>query len=241
MSEEDKRMLQQQLWNIANTLRGKMGADEFRDYILGFIFYKYLSEKMEMYANTLEDGLNYAAIDDSTELGKEQVVAVFEEAIPALGYTLKPSELFSNVAKRGNANEEGASSFILGDLTTILNNIEKSTMGTESEDDFDNLFEDLDLTSSKLGKTETQKNELIAKVLAHLDNINFNLADKSTDVLGDAYEYLIGQFASGAGKKAGEFYTPQQVSVLMSEMIAHALKDRKEIQIWAPLKTHHKP
>jgi len=221
MSEEEKRMLQQQLWNIANTLRGKMGADEFRDYILGFIFYKYLSEKIHLYANTLleEDGIDYADIDETTEDGRDMVEAVAEEAIAALGYTLKPSELFSNVAKRGNANEEGASNFILGDLATILSNIEKSTMGTESEDDFDNLFEDLDLTSSKLGKTEAQKNELIAKVLAHLDKINFNLGDKKADVLGDAYEYLIGQFASGAGKKAGEFYTPQTVSSILAKLV----------------------
>ncbi len=219
MSEEEKRELMRQLWNIANTLRGKMNADEFRDYILGFIFYKYLSEKLEMYANSLESGLEYAKVDDGTEEGMAIVEAVAEEAVEALGYTLKPSELFSNVAKRGNANAEGASNFILGDLATILSNIEKSTMGTESQDDFDNLFEDLDLTSSKLGKTEKQKNELIAKVLGHLDKINFNLSDKKADVLGDAYEYLIGQFASGAGKKAGEFYTPQTVSTILAKLV----------------------
>ncbi|MDQ6961424.1 MAG: type I restriction-modification system subunit M [Mariprofundaceae bacterium] len=223
MSEEERRLLQQQLWNIANTLRGKMGADEFRDYILGFIFYKYLSEKIHLYANSLleEDGIDYADIDEASEDGLAMVKAVSEEAINALGYTLKPSELFSNIAKRGNTNEEGASNFILGDLAEILNNIEISTMGTASQDDFDNLFEDLDLTSSKLGKTEKQKNELIAKVLAHLDHINFNLEDKKADVLGDAYEYLIGQFASGSGKKAGEFYTPQQISTILARLVTH--------------------
>jgi type I restriction enzyme M protein len=221
MSEEEKRLLQQQLWNIANTLRGKMNADEFRDYILGFIFYKYLSEKLHLYANTLleEDGIDYANMDESTEEGREMVAVVAEEAVAALGYTLKPSELFGNVAKRGNANVEGGGNFILGDLATILTNIEKSTMGTDSQDDFDNLFEDLDLSSSKLGKTEKQKNELIAKVLAYLDNINFNLKNKKADVLGDAYEYLIGQFASGAGKKAGEFYTPQTVSSILAKLV----------------------
>ncbi len=221
MSDEEKRLLQQQLWNIANTLRGKMNADEFRDYILGFIFYKYLSEKLHLYANSLleADGMDYADIDESTEEGREMIGAVAEEAIAALGYTLKPSELFSNIARRGNANAAGGSNFILGDLATILSNIEKSTMGTESQDDFDDLFSDMDLTSSKLGKTEKQKNELIAKVLAHLDKINFNLQDKKADVLGDAYEYLIGQFASGAGKKAGEFYTPQTVSTILAKLV----------------------
>jgi len=186
MSEEEKRLLQQQLWNIANTLRGKMNADEFRDYILGFIFYKYLSEKLYLYANKLlaEDDIDYADIDEASENGREMVKLIAEEAIETLGYTLKPSELFSAVAKRGNANEEGASTFILGDLAAILKNIENSTMGTESEDDFDDLFSDLDLTSNKLGKTEAQKNELIAKVLSHLDKINFNLEDKKADVLG---------------------------------------------------------
>ena len=100
----------------------------------------------------------------------------------------------------------------MGDLTKVLNHIEQSTMGTASEEDFGNLFEDLDLTSSKLGKSENDKNELIVKVLMHLDEIDFDLENTESDVLGDAYEYLIGQFASGAGKKAGEFYTPQQVS-----------------------------
>ena len=115
--------------------------------------------------------------------------------------------------------EDGKSNFILEDLGIILRNIESSTMGTDSEDDFDNLFEDLDLTSTKLGRTEGDKNALIAKVLSHLDKINFQLNDAKGDVLGDAYEYLIGQFASGAGKKAGEFYTPQQVSIVLAKLV----------------------
>jgi len=92
-------------------------------------------------------------------------------------------------------------------------------MGTESEDDFNDLFSDLDLTSQKLGKTEDQKNELIAKVLSHLDKIDFQLEDINSDVLGDAYEYLIGQFASSAGKKAGEFYTPQEISKVLAKIV----------------------
>lgn len=100
-----------------------------------------------------------------------------------------------------------------------MTNIEQSTMGTASEDDFDNLFEDLDLTSTKLGRTESAKNELISKVLYHLDQIDFHLENTELDVLGDAYEYLIGQFASGAGKKAGEFYTPQEVSKILAKLV----------------------
>ncbi len=221
MSEEQKRLLERQLWNIADTLRGKMDADEFRDYILGFIFYKYLSEKMHLYADKIlqEDGIKYQDIDENTEEGREFLDAVKEEALLKLGYFLKPSELFSEIAKRGNNTAEGESNFILDELTQILNHIEQSTMGTESEDDFNKLFEDLDLTSTKLGRTEKQKNEVIARVLSHLDKIDFRLSDSDADVLGDAYEYLIGQFASSAGKKAGEFYTPRQVSKTLAKIV----------------------
>ena len=216
MGEENKRRLEQQLWNIANTLRGKMDADEFRDYILGFIFFKYLSEKMESYANELleEDKLIYTNLDEKKDT--EYLEAIKEDAIEQLGYFLKPSELFSAIAKRGNSDEDN---FILDDLTKILRNIEASTMGHESEDDFEDLFSDIDLTSKKLGRTEEQKNTLISKVLAHLDEINFELKNHDRDVLGDAYEYLISQFAAGAGKKAGEFYTPQSVSKILAKIV----------------------
>ncbi len=225
MGDEQKKVLEQQLWNIANTLRGKMDADEFRDYILGFIFYKYLSEKMENYGDALlkEDGVAYVSLgtDDA-----EILDSIKEDAIESLGYFLKPSELFSAVASRGNAE---TNNFILEDLTAILRSIETSTMGHASEDDFEHLFEDLDLTSTKLGKTEEAKNTLIAKVLAHLDKIDFELKNHDRDVLGDAYEYLIAQFASGAGKKAGEFYTPQQVSKILAKIVTHKKSKLKSV------------
>lgn len=223
MSEDQKKQLEQQLWNIANTLRGKMDADEFRDYILGFIFYKYLAEKMDIYANTMlkegGDKLKFEEIDESTSEGKEYIEAISHEALETLGYFLKPSELFSQIAKRGNSDEEGISNFIIEDLQKILTNIQLSTMGTESEEDFDNLFEDMDLNSTKLGKTPEARNEVISKVLSHLDKIDFKLESTNSDILGDAYEYLIGQFASGAGKKAGEFYTPQAVSSVLAKLV----------------------
>ncbi|RFS13334.1 type I restriction-modification system subunit M [Emticicia sp. C21] len=216
MSEEHKKVLEQQLWNIANTLRGKMDADEFRDYILGFIFYKYLAEKMEIYANSIleQDKIEFREIDENTEEGQSYIEAIKEEAVETLGYFLKPSELFSEIAKRGETNI-----FILEDLQKILTNIQLSTMGTQSEEDFDNLFEDMDLNSTKLGKTPEARNAIIAKVLVHLDEIDFKLEHTELDVLGDAYEYLIGQFASGAGKKAGEFYTPQTVSKILAKIV----------------------
>ncbi len=228
MGEEQKKQLEQQLWNIANTLRGKMDADEFRDYILGFIFYKYLSEKMESYADAIlaEDDIDYLSLHEQTEQGQEYLEAIREESIEQLGFFLKPSELFSSVAARGNGD---SNNFILEDLTKILRNIEQSTMGHESEDDFEGLFADMDLTSAKLGKTEEQKNTLIAKVLFHLDQINFQLSNTERDLLGDAYEYLIAQFASGAGKKAGEFYTPQQVSKILAKLVTNGKTKLKSV------------
>ena len=221
MSEDQKRQLNQQLWNIANTLRGKMDADEFRDYILGFIFYKYLSEKMELYANGIlkEDKIKYLDITENTKQGQEYLEAIKEESLEKLGYFLKPSELFSQVAKRGNGNGKHENNFIIEDIQKILINIQNSTMGTASEEDFDHLFEDMDLNSTKLGRTAEQRNEVISKVLSHLDKIDFQLEQSEIDVLGDAYEYLIGQFASGAGKKAGEFYTPQQASKILARIV----------------------
>ncbi|AMV73627.1 type I restriction-modification system subunit M [Desulfuromonas carbonis] len=223
MTDSQKKQLEQQLWNVANQLRGKMHADEFRDYCLGFIFFKYLSELMHHHANRIlrEDGVDYLEIDETSEAGREMLAAVQEDAVEELGYFIKPSQLFESLAKRG----EDPDQFILDHLTSVLRSIERSTMGTESEDDFERLFEDLDLTSSKLGRTETAKNTLIAKVLTHLNKIDFHLDDADGDVLGDAYEYLIGQFASGAGKKAGEFYTPAAVSSILAKIVTTG-KDR---------------
>lgn len=158
---------------------------------------------------------------------------------------MKPEELFTEVAKRGvstsstttTSSETTApvpepvegTNFILEDLQKILINIQLSTMGTASEEDFDNLFEDMDLNSTKLGKTPEARNVIIAKVLAHLDKIDFKLESTELDVLGDAYEYLIGQFASGAGKKAGEFYTPQEVSKILAKLVTTGKQKLKSV------------
>jgi type I restriction enzyme M protein len=228
MSEEQKKILEQQLWNIANTLRGKMNADEFRDYILGFIFYKYLAEKMEIYANSIlkQDKIQFREIEENTKDGQEYIEAIKEASLETLGYFLKPSELFSEIAKRGNSD---SNTFILEDLQKILTNIQLSTMGTRSEEDFEDLFSDMDLNSNNLGRTPEARNTIIAKVLMHLDNIDFKLENTELDVLGDAYEYLIGQFASGAGKKAGEFYTPQEVSKILAKIVTSGKTKLKSV------------
>ncbi|EII6353588.1 TPA: type I restriction-modification system subunit M [Escherichia coli] len=220
--------LQGRLWNIADTLRGKMNADEFRDYCLGFIFYKYLSEKFVAYANKIlaEDGIQYNELTAEHPAYQDIVDAVKEDSIQTLGYFLPPTDLFHTMAERVAKDPKGTGTgFILEDLATTLRSIEQSTLGTDSADDFSNLFEDLDLGSSKLGNTAKAKNELIGKVVTELDKLSFNLSEASSDILGDAYEYLIGQFASGAGKKAGEFYTPQPVSTLLAKIVTtHKLK-----------------
>jgi type I restriction enzyme M protein len=217
MSEEQKRQLERELWNIADALRGKMNADEYRDYILGFIFYKYLSEKQHLHANDLletEEEKEYLNVTD-----KETMQAIQDDSLETLGYFLTPDELFESITKKGNGAGGTGANYILDDLQSILNHIEQSTVGTESEDDFNALFQDIDLNSQKLGKTPNARNEVIAKILQHLNNIDFRLRELDSDVLGDAYEYLIGQFAAGAGKKAGEFYTPQQVSKILAKIV----------------------
>lgn len=216
MTSSQLQQLQKQLWNIANTLRGSMGADEFRDYILGFIFYKYLSEKAVNYANKLleDEDLSFTDLDESNPEHQEYIEKISEIAINEMGFALTPNQLFHTFAKRGRQDE-----LILDDLREVLQSIEQSTLGSESADDFANLFEDIDLTSTKLGKSLKERNAIVTKVLLHLDDIDFDISNTEADVLGDAYEYLIGEFASGAGKKAGEFYTPQAVSTLLAKIV----------------------
>ena len=222
MTHVQLQQLQKQLWNIANTLRGTMGADEFRDYILGFIFFKYLSEKSVNFANELLDGedLSFLELDENNAEHVPYIEEIKKNAIAEVGYALTPKQLFHTLAERGRQGE-----FILDDLTATLKSIEQSTLGTDSADDFANLFEDLDLNSTKLGNNASDRNALVAKVLSHLDDIDFDISNTEADVLGDAYEYLIGEFASGAGKKAGEFYTPQTVSTLLAKIVTQG-KDR---------------
>jgi len=224
-----KQKLEATLWDIANALRGKMSADDFRDYILGFIFFKYLSEKMEIYADEIlhPDGITYDAIKPSTKDRKAYLKAVSELSVEHLGYFLEPEELFKNIVPSGEEAEGADAPFILDKLTAVLRHISDSTRGHESEDDFANLFEDLDLTSSKLGKGEKDKNNLVVKVLRKLATVDFELNDPAQDVLGDAYEYLIAQFASGAGKKAGEFYSPLEVSTVLARIVTMGKKRLK--------------
>lgn len=215
MSEELQQKLRGQLWTVANTLRGNMSAGDFMYFTLGFIFYKYLSEKIELRANEIlqYDGVTFkqAWAGEDEEL-KEELKA---QCIQDLGYFVEPEFLYSTIIASIERREN-----ILPALERSLKKIEDSTIGQESEDDFGGLFSDIDLASPKLGKTADDKNRLISDVLLALDGIDFGLGEaQDIDILGDAYEYMIGQFAAGAGKKAGEFYTPQEVSQILSEIV----------------------
>ena len=230
MTEDQIRTLQAKLWAVADILRGRMDADEYRDYILGLIFYRYLSEIMQTYADDVlkGDGLSYDAITEGTPEGIEILEAVRHAAVGQLGYFLLPSELFGAMAHRGTLRrplgeggaQKGDPGFIIDDLKAVLRNIETSTLGTASQDDFDDLFSDMDLANNRLGRTAETKNDTIARILITLAEIDFRLDEADGDILGDAYEYLIGEFAATAGKKAGEFYTPAQVSTILTRIVA---------------------
>lgn len=207
--------LHKKLWAMANDLRGQMDAYEFKDYILGLIFYRYLSEKVEFRANALlkEDNISFAEAWGNEEY-KEDLA---EYLVSELGYVIEPQYLFSNLVVEIEKGIKG--NFDVELLQNGVKAIEASTLGTDSQEDFQNLFDDMDLTSSKLGRTVEARSKLIAKVIVNIAEIPFLQDDVEIDVLGDAYEYMISQFAANAGKKAGEFYTPQQVSKILAKIV----------------------
>lgn len=214
--------LETKLWAIADELRGTMDANEFKNYILGFIFYRYLSEKLQMYLDDelKEDKLTFQEAYEDKDYRED----LREVALEEVGYFLEPQYLFSTLIKKAKTDE-----FILDDLSRALNEITNSVMGYDSQDDFINLFEDVDLNSSKLGKMPEDKNKLISTILLRLNEIDFELDNDDSDILGDAYEYLIAQFASSAGKKAGEFYTPQEVSKILSKLVTQGKTKLKSV------------
>ena len=214
----DKQQLETKLWAVANELRGNMDANEYKNYILGFIFYKYLSEKIEKFANEIleADEISFNEAWEANELRDE----LKEECLEELGYFLEPDYLFHNIVE-----EAINGGFIIDKLDKGLKYIEQSALGHSSEKEFVHVFDDVDLQSTKLGRTVEAKNTLISSVIKHLSEIDFELENGERDILGDAYEYLIAQFASSAGKKAGEFYTPQQVSKILAKIVTLG-KDR---------------
>lgn len=203
--------LSSKLWAMANDLRGNMEAYEFKNYILGLLFYKELSDRTEKFVAELlqEDDTTFEVAWNDPEY-KEAIV---DEMLIKLGYVLEPKYLFPEILELIRKDE-----FSIDYFEEAINSIIASTQGQESEADFDGLFEDMDLKSSKLGKEIKQRSKLIGKVLQTIDSIEVDLGDTDVDVLGTAYVTLIGLFAQTAGKKGGEFYTPTNMSKLVARL-----------------------
>ena len=211
--EQERAQLHSTIWRIANDLRGSVDGWDFKQYVLGFLFYRFISENLTNYINTQERNagaseFNYAALsDDAAEFGRA-------EALNAKGFYILPSELFVNVSKRAKSDEN-----LNETLSGIFRNIEGSAKGTESEDDLTGLFDDLDVNSNKLGATVAKRNETLVKLLDAIGDLRLgNYSDNTIDLFGDAYEYLMTMYASSAGKSGGEFYTPQEVSELLARI-----------------------
>lgn len=221
---EKSKTLYQALWNSADILRSKMDANEYKSYLLGMIFYKYLSDKMLFYVadsmQTPTDNLLIAqeiyleAYND--EETKTDLIEVLKEDI---SYFIEPHLTFTSLASQVNIGE-----FQLESLAQGFRNIE------QSNEIFENLFEDIDLYSKKLGATPQKQNQTIASIMKELSVLD--IAGHAGDVLGDAYEYLIGQFASDSGKKAGEFYTPQTVAKLMTQILLHGKENQRGFTVY---------
>lgn len=207
--------LHSQLWAMANDLRGNMDASEFKNYILGLIFYRYLSDQLLSFINKEleDDDVTYEEAWEDEEY-REDIIDILTDEDNGLGYIIEPENLYSTLIDKININ-----AFDISMLAKAVNDLSESTLGKKSQRDFENLFDDMDLNSSKLGRAEADRSKLIAKVMLKINDINFHYEDAEIDVLGDAYEYLIGQFAASSGKKAGEFYTPQQVSKLLAKLV----------------------
>lgn len=216
-SFEQKNELYQKLDAICDVLRKTMDASEYRNYILGFIFYKFLSEKFIKKANDLLGDTNYFDLEENSEIKKRLDNALKNE----LGYFIEKEDLFESWKNRILKEEN-----ILSLVESALRRVEESAT-TNSKNDFQNLFNDINLSSPKLGNTENAKNKVISHVISKLSEIKFDYDDAKIDILGDAYEHLIANFASEAGKKAGEFYTPQEVSNILAKIVTTNKKKLK--------------
>lgn len=214
MKEQQRAELHKTIWRIANDLRGSVDGWDFKSYVLGMLFYRFISENLAAYLNKLEREagdahFDYAKLSDKdAEFGRN-------DTVDEKGFYILPSELFANVRKRAAGDEN-----LNETLARVFSNIEGSAVGTDSEDDLKGLFDDLDVNSAKLGNTVAKRNEKLVKLLEAIGDLNLGgeFTDNTIDAFGDAYEYLMQMYASSAGKSGGEYYTPQEVSELLARI-----------------------
>lgn len=211
--EQEREELHKAIWNIANDLRGSVDGWDFKQYVLGIMFYRYISENIANYIDTGEHAagnVDFHYADLSDEAAEEARADMVETK----GFFILPSQLFVNVRKRASKDEN-----LNETLEKIFNAIESSAQGTDSEDDFKGLFDDIDVNSNKLGATVAKRNEKLVKLLDGIGDMKLgDYKDNTIDAFGDAYEFLMGMYASNAGKSGGEYFTPQEVSELLTRL-----------------------
>ncbi len=211
-STRQRAELQRQIWQIANEVRGSVDGWDFKQYVLGTLFYRFISENFASYIEGGDENVNYAALADDVITAETK-----DDAIKTKGYFIYPSQLFANVVANANSNAN-----LNTDLAAIFSAIESSANGYPSELDIKGLFADFDTTSNRLGNTVKDKNTRLAAVLKGVEKLNFGKFQESQiDLFGDAYEFLISNYAATAGKSGGEFFTPQNVSKLIAQLAMH--------------------
>ncbi|WP_110514665.1 type I restriction-modification system subunit M [Herpetosiphon llansteffanensis] len=211
-STQQRAALQRQIWQIANDVRGAVDGWDFKQYVLGTLFYRFMSENFASHMEGGDESVNYAELD-------EQLLTpdIIEDAIKTKGYFIYPHQLFENVAKTAHKNDS-----LNADLAAIFDAIERSAIGYDSEDAIKGLFADFNTTSNRLGNTVKEKNERLAAVIKGVAGLDFgDFQNSNIDLFGDAYEYLISNYAANAGKSGGEFFTPQYVSKLIAKLAMH--------------------
>ena len=211
-STQQRAELQRQIWQIANEVRGAVDGWDFKQYVLGTLFYRFISENFASYIEGGDASVNYAKLSDDV-INAE----IKDDAIKTKGYFIYPSQLFANIAAGTNTNPN-----LNTDLAAVFAAIESSANGYPSEMDIKGLFADFDTTSNRLGNTVADKNTRLAAVLKGVAGLSFgNFEDNQIDLFGDAYEFLISNYAATAGKSGGEFFTPQSVSKLIAQLAMH--------------------
>ena len=222
--EAQRAELHKAIWRVANDLRGSVDGWDFKSYVLGMLFYRFISENLTAYLNGLERGagmedFDFARLaDEEAEFGRQVTV---EEK----GFFILPSELFTNIRARAASDEN-----LNETLTRVFRNIEGSAVGTKSEDDLKGLFQELDPNSNKLGNTVAQRNQKLVKLLNAIGELNLgNFENHEIDAFGDAYEYLMQMYAADAGKSGGEYYTPQEVSELLAQIASIGKTELKKV------------